>query len=59
MNELLEGDINLFNGIKKHRGNMKKCSSTIEGEVGADNIAQGFANIYSKLYNKWSIVKNS
>ena len=31
---------------------MKNCSSTIDGEVGARNIADHFAGIYSRLYNQ-------
>ena len=52
VNGLLEGDINLFDAIKKHRGKVKTCSNTIDGEVGSASIAQNFADIYSKLYNK-------
>ena len=49
---VLGGGIKLFDAIKKHRGKVKKCSSTIDGEVGANNIAGQFANIYSDLYNR-------
>ena len=50
--EVLKGGVNIFEEIKRHRGNVKKCSSTIDGEVGAHNIAGHFAGIYSHLYNQ-------
>ena len=50
--EVLKGGVNIFEEIKRHRGNVKKCSSTIDGEVGAHNIAGHFEGIYSQLYNQ-------
>ena len=50
--ELLKGDSNIFSELKKYRGISKTCSSTIDEEVGASNISNHFANIYSKLYSK-------
>ena len=49
---ILEGGVNIFEEIKKHRGKVKTCSSTIDGEVGAANIADHFSGIYKKLYNQ-------
>ena len=49
--ELLKGDCNIFSELKKYRGVTKTCSSTIDGEVGAQNISDHFANIYSRLYS--------
>ena len=50
--ELLKGDCNIFAEIKKYRGTVKTCSSTIDGEVGAGNISNHFAGIYSELFSK-------
>ena len=50
--DLLKGGVNIFDEIKKHRGTVNKCSSNIDGEVGAANIANHFAGIYEKLYNQ-------
>ena len=44
--ELLKGGCNIFTEIKKFRGISKTCSSTIDGEVGASNISNHFADIY-------------
>ena len=52
MNGILKGCVNIFEEVKKYRGKVKKCSSTIDGEVGANNIANHFAGIYKKLYNQ-------
>jgi hypothetical protein len=49
---ILKGGTNIFDEIKKHRGKVNKCSSTIDGEVGSANIANHFAGIYKKLYNQ-------
>ena len=49
---ILKGGINIFDAIKKYRGKVKKCSSTIDNEVGASNIAEHFADIYCDLFNK-------
>ena len=48
---LLSGGVNIFKEVKKFRGVSRNCSSTIDGEVGARNIANRFAEIYSELYN--------
>ena len=50
--ELLKGGKNIFEEIKQFRGKSKVCSSTIDGEVGSENIAEHFANIYSELYSR-------
>ena len=52
MTKILKGGSSIFDEIKKFRGHSKKCSSTIDGEVGSTNIANLFANIYKDLYNK-------
>ena len=49
---LINGGMNIFKEIKKFRGVSNNCSSTIDGEVGAKNIANRFADIYSQLYNR-------
>ena len=49
---ILKGGVNIYEEIRKHRGKVKNCSSTIDGEVGARNIADHFAGIYSRLYNQ-------
>ena len=49
---ILQGGVNIFEEIKKYRGKVKTCSSSIDGEVGATNIANRFADIYKKLYNQ-------
>ena len=50
--DISRGGVNIFEEIKKFRGNKKTSSSTIDGEVGESNIANHFADIYSDLYNK-------
>ena len=49
---VLGGGLNIFQEIKKFRGVNKNCSTRIDDEVGASNIANHFAVIYSKLYSK-------
>ena len=46
---LAAGGKNIFDEVKRFRGKIKTCSGTIDGEVGAKNIAQHFANKYSTL----------
>ena len=48
---LLNGGANIFSEVKKFRGVSKTCSSRIDEDVGAKNIANRFAVIYSQLYN--------
>ena len=48
---LLNGGANIFSEVKKFRGVSKTCSSRIDEDVGAKNIANRFADIYSQLYN--------
>ena len=45
-------NVNVFKEIKKFRGTTRTVSSVIDGETGAKNIANKFANIYSDLYSK-------
>ena len=52
MSNLLQGGGNLFKEIRKFRGAVSTFSSRIDEEVGAHNIANHFADIYEKLYNK-------
>ena len=52
MQSLLNGGVNIFNEIKKFRGNSKTVSSSIDGEVGSQNISEHFAAIYQDLYSK-------
>jgi hypothetical protein len=52
VNGILTGGANIFNEIKKHRGISKNYSSRIDDQVGAKNIANRFADIYSRLYNQ-------
>ena len=49
---ILSGGGNIFKEIKKQRGNVKNFSSRIDDQVGAKNIANRFADIYSNLYNQ-------
>ena len=44
--------MNIFEEIKKYRGVSSTVSSRIDDEVGAANIANHFATIYSELYNR-------
>ena len=43
---------NIFQAIRKYRGNCRGYSSRIDGEIGSHQIASRFANIYSELYNQ-------
>ena len=49
---VLTGGVNIFDEIKKQRGNFSSFSSRIDDQVGARNISSKFADIYSKLYNQ-------
>ena len=49
---LLRGGGDIFKEIKKHRGKVNTTSSRIDDHVGSHNIANNFAEIYSKLYNQ-------
>ena len=49
---LANGGHNIFDEIKKFRGKVKTTSATVDGEVGAKNIAQHFAYKYNNLYSK-------
>ena len=49
---ILKGGVNIFQEIKKFRGKSSNCSSRIDDEVGASNIANHFAGIYENLYNQ-------
>ena len=48
---MLQGGSNIFQEIRKFRGTSSSFSSRIDEEVGAENIANHFAEIYEKLYN--------
>ena len=52
VHSIMKGGVNIFNEIKKFRGSSKQCSSRIDDEIGASNIAGHFAKIYSGLYNR-------
>jgi len=54
---LANGGKDIFDEVKKFRGKVNTCSGTVDGEVGAKNIAQHFANKYSKLYSKVTLDK--
>ena len=49
---ILKGAVNIFKEIRKFRGGRSTLSSRIDEEVGGNNIADHFAGIYTKLYNK-------
>ena len=53
--DLLKGGKNIFEEIKQFRGRSKVCSSTIDGEVGSENIAEHFANVYSEFYSRMKV----
>ena len=48
---VISGGTSIFTEIKKFRGVTSTCSSRIDEEVGAKNISNRFADIYSQLYN--------
>ena len=49
---ILKGGCNIFREIRKYRGSSRQCSSRIDDEVGASDIAGHFAQIYGNLYNR-------
>ena len=49
---IIGGGVNIFKEIRKLRGGGMSCSSRIDDEVGSLNIANHFATIYGKLYNR-------
>ena len=49
---IVKGGVNIFQEIRKYRGASSTVSSRIDNEVGATNIANHFASIYSELYNR-------
>ena len=52
VSSVLKGGVNIFQEIRKYRGAKAAVSSRIDQEVGAANIANHFASIYSELYNR-------
>ena len=48
--KLLNGGGDIFKEIKKFRGQSTTISNCIDGEVGAQNIAVHFQEIYENLY---------
>ena len=52
VSSIMKGGVNIFEEIRKFRGSNSTVSSRIDEEVGGDNIANHFAGIYSKLYNR-------
>ena len=52
LSSITKGGVNIFQEIKKFRGVSSTISSRVDEEVGATNIANHFATIYSGLYNK-------
>ena len=50
-NCLLNSEGNIFQEVKKIRGNRTNYSSQIDETIGAENIANHFASIYKNLYN--------
>ena len=52
LNSVIQGGSNIFKEIRKFRGKSCTFSSRIDNEVGAKNIANHFAGIYSELYNR-------
>ena len=52
VHSIIKGGANIFSEIKKYRGSSRQCSSRIDDEIGASNIAGHFARIYSSLYNQ-------
>ena len=51
LSNLLNKNADIFTEIKKMRGKVSSCSTRIDGAVGSENIANRFAEIYSKLYS--------
>ena len=52
ISSIINGGVNIFKEIRKFRGANTSISSRIDNEVGAENIANHFATIYSELYNR-------
>ena len=52
INAVKDGGVNIFDEVKRHRGIVKTGSTTVDGEVGAANIAEHFAGTYSELYSR-------
>ena len=55
MESLLAGGVNIFQEIKRFRGQKKVISNCIDGEVGSQNISNHFSGIYSDLYSKHNL----
>ena len=52
---LLNSEGNIFQEVKKIRGNRTNYSSQIDETIGAENIANHFASLYKNLYNSVSL----
>ena len=50
VSSVIDGGANIFKEVKKLRGNIRTCSSRIDGVIGSSNIANHFATTYSELY---------
>ena len=53
-----KGSGNIFDEIRKLRGQISSPSSHIDNEVGQENISNRFADIYSELYSKVDLNNN-
>ena len=53
--KLLNGGGDIFKEIKKFRGQSTTISNCIDGEVGAQNIADHFQEIYENLYSQHTL----
>ena len=52
LKSIIGGGSDIFQEIRRFRGVCSTFSSRIDNEVGAKNIANHFASIYSELYNR-------
>ena len=46
------GSSNIYEEIRKYRGNQVSFSSRIDNHVGSSSISEHFADLYSQLYNR-------
>ena len=55
VDQLMNGNVNIFNEIKKFRGHTNNLSSCVDGHSSSDEISEHFAEIYSELYSRHNL----
>ena len=52
IDELITGGKDIFSEIRKFRGTSRNLASSVDGQVGAENVSNHFSEIYEDLYSR-------